>query len=222
MQGRGAFEAMTNQDVIIVGGGPVGIYLAIRLKEKNLKVLVVEKNKTIGIPRFCSGLISKEAYEKFDLPKNLIQNRLNSAWVFSPMEKRLYFKNRNIEVFVVNRTLLDQALYKKAKSKGVKFLLYHDCADVRIADDYAETDIISMEDKKMTRKRAPLCVLATGVNYRLHRRLGIEGPSSFLDWSALPWPGSRNWVASAPARWAAGGGSPCWVEQPWAAWPWDC
>ena len=56
-------------DVIIVGAGPVGIYTSIKLAQEGLGVLVIEEDMEIGKPRFCTGLISKEAFDKFSLPK---------------------------------------------------------------------------------------------------------------------------------------------------------
>ena len=53
-------------DTIIIGGGPIGIYTALQLRKAGLKVLVVEKDEEIGIPRFCSGIISKKLFQRFD------------------------------------------------------------------------------------------------------------------------------------------------------------
>ena len=46
---------MQEYDVAIVGGGPVGGYVAERIAEKNFNVAVFEKNKHIGLPLNCAG-----------------------------------------------------------------------------------------------------------------------------------------------------------------------
>ena len=59
---------MTNQfDVIIVGAGPAGLECAHLLKNSNLSVLLLEKNKVIG-PKTCAGGIV-DTVEPLNLPE---------------------------------------------------------------------------------------------------------------------------------------------------------
>jgi flavin-dependent dehydrogenase len=50
---------MERYDVIIIGAGPAGLKCAEILGGSELKVLLIEKNKTIG-PKVCAGLMTSE------------------------------------------------------------------------------------------------------------------------------------------------------------------
>ena len=58
-------------DVIVIGGGPSGLNSASLLAEKGLDVLLLEKKKEIGHKVICTGIIGREAFERFDLPASL-------------------------------------------------------------------------------------------------------------------------------------------------------
>ncbi len=55
-------------DVIIIGAGPAGLQCAEQLKDSNLSVLLIEKEKIIG-PKLCAGGLTKLA-AAFDIPED--------------------------------------------------------------------------------------------------------------------------------------------------------
>ncbi len=70
---------MHNFDTIIIGGGPSGLQTTHFLSANNLKVALFEKDPGIGMDMVCSGVISKEAFQRFDLPTDSIKGRLKEA-----------------------------------------------------------------------------------------------------------------------------------------------
>ena len=60
---------MLEYDVSIVGGGPIGGYVAGEIARKDFKVAVFEKNKEIGIPINCAGLVTPRVFEFLDITK---------------------------------------------------------------------------------------------------------------------------------------------------------
>lgn len=168
-------------DVVIIGGGPVGIYTSIRLARSGLHILVVEEDAYIGRPRFCTGLISKEAFVRFCLPKEAIENEFHSARIFSPLGSQLCLDTRGIQVYVTDRTIFDQGLYQQAKGLGVKFLLDCHCLGFKINDNYVEERIALDGTETIIKSQA--AILATGIKYNLHRSLGLKPPENFLDCS---------------------------------------
>ena len=50
-------------DVIVIGAGPVGGYLAWKLTEKGLSVLLVEEHAEIGRPFQCAGMVNPSAMD---------------------------------------------------------------------------------------------------------------------------------------------------------------
>ena len=53
-------------DVIIVGAGPVGGYLARKFREENFDVLILEEHDQIGRPFQCAGLVNPKSMERVD------------------------------------------------------------------------------------------------------------------------------------------------------------
>lgn len=170
-------------DVTIIGAGPVGIYTSIKLAKGGLRVLVIEEDTQIGKPRFCTGLISKEAFDKFSLPKEAIEDEFSSAWVFSPLGSKVCLESKKILVYVTDRTKFDFGLYNQAKEAGVEFLLNSYCRGIKINNDYAEEFISS--DGASSIVKSEMVVLSTGIRYNLHRSLGFAPPANFLDCSQI-------------------------------------
>jgi len=78
-------------DVLIVGGGPIGTYTAYQLADKGFDVVVVEKKNQIGEDIVCAGVISKEAFKRYDLPAESILSRIDSFTFISPFGQRLEY-----------------------------------------------------------------------------------------------------------------------------------
>lgn len=166
-------------DVAIVGGGPIGIHTAIRLADSGLNVTIIEDDATIGKPRWCTGLVSEDIFDIFNISKDSLQNRLYSAKVVSPFGTEMTFTNDKMRVCAIDRTKFDQELYNKAKSKGVGFLLNSHCFDIKI--DHSSVKLSVKSGKRPLYLYAKLCVLATGVKYDLHKKLELGLPDHFLD-----------------------------------------
>ena len=166
-------------DVSIVGGGPIGIHTAIRLADAGIGVTIIEDDSIIGEPRWCTGLISEDVFDIFDISRDSLQNRLFSARVISPLGNEMKFVNRRMKACIIDRTKFDQELYNKAKKKGVRFLLSTHCFDIEKNSSHIKLSLKSNNEPSYL--YAKLCVLATGIKYDLHSKIGLGQPSQFLD-----------------------------------------
>ena len=173
----------TRYDVIVIGAGPVGIYTSFKLAQAGLSVLAIEEDSCIGKPRFCTGLIGKEAFVRFDLPREAIENEFNSAWINSPLGFKACLKTKNSQVYVTDRTKFDHGLYLRAVKAGVKFLMSCHCQGLKINHDYVQGDI--RFDGSSIKVRSEIAILATGIKYNLHRLSGFSAPANFLDCSQV-------------------------------------
>jgi len=169
-------------DVIIVGAGPIGIYASTRLAEAGFSVLVIEEDAQIGKPRFCTGLISKEAFDQFPLPEGAIEEEFSSATIFSPSGLKLRLKSKS-PVYATDRTTFDQGLYHRAREAGVKFLLSCRCLALKVNNDFAEAKVALDASERTI--RAEVIILATGIKYSLHKFVGLTLPPDFLDCSQV-------------------------------------
>ena len=170
-------------DVMVIGAGPVGIYASIRIAEAGFRVLAIEEDAQIGKPRFCTGLISKEAFDQFLLPEGAIEEEFNFATIFSPSGLKLRLKSKS-PVYATDRTTFDQGLYHRAKEAGVKFLLNCRCLALKVNNDFAEARVAALGASERT-VRAEVIILATGIKYSLHKFVGLTLPPDFLDCSQV-------------------------------------
>lgn len=178
-----AARLSSKYDVVIIGAGPVGIYTAIKLTKAGFRILVIEEDAQVGKPRFCTGLISKEAFDRFYLPREAIENEFNSAWIISPFGKMVCLKSKTIQVYATDRAVFDHRLYLQAKEAGVEFLLNCYCSGLKLNDNYVEERITF--DGQETTIKSEVAVLATGIKYNLHRCVGLNAPAKFLDCSQI-------------------------------------
>jgi len=96
------------RDVSIVGGGPVGLFLAKELQD--LDVRVYEEHQSIGEPVQCSGLVSRNIDELIDVPKECILNTVKGARLVSPSGKSFEVSRGREEAYVIDRTVFDKKL----------------------------------------------------------------------------------------------------------------
>jgi len=80
-------------DVITVGAGPAGSYMAYKLASSGYNVAVFEEKSAPGLNACCTGIISTECFESLDLDTDVILSKVNSAKFFSPFRKMLKIPN---------------------------------------------------------------------------------------------------------------------------------
>ena len=76
-------------DVIIIGGGPTGSYVAYKLAGMGYGVAGVERKERLGEPVCCTGIISRECVSSFAIDDSVILRRANSVRLFSPSGRLL-------------------------------------------------------------------------------------------------------------------------------------
>ena len=105
-------ENLDTFDICIVGGSIAGNYLSYLLSKTNLKILVIEEHKEIGLPLQCAGIISQKLNNLTILPNELILNRVKVAKIVSPNERSIKLSGNEVP-YVIDRTGLDFFFMKK-------------------------------------------------------------------------------------------------------------
>ena len=162
-------------DVIVVGAGPAGLYAALCLAREGLDVLVVEEHHAIGLPTHCTGVVSVEIEEFYKVPDSAILHRPRVCRMVSPSERTYEFPANGEEILVIDRAAFDQSLHFQARQAGVEVRC--GCRVVGLTSGAGGVET-AMEDGAPVRAR--LAILASGVAYRIQRRLGWGLPSHFL------------------------------------------
>jgi len=122
-------------DVVIIGAGPAGLAAAEILAKANKKVIVLEKNKSIG-QKVCAGGLTIKDLNEFKLPKTTVEKEFQQIM--------LHIGKRSIKmelnepwVWTCNREKLGQWQAKQAIKAGARIIL--DCAALKINDGFVST-----------------------------------------------------------------------------------
>jgi len=165
-------------DFIIVGAGPVGSYLANSLLEENFSVALFERKKEVGEGVICSGIIGKDAYEKFALPGKAIIREISSLKLFSPSLIELDYCKEKPFAYVVDRKIFDKELFARVvNGKSESFL---GCNVFDIARTKGGIEVTYSKGNEKFRRSARCIVIASGTSFSLHKNIGISVPEKML------------------------------------------
>ncbi len=104
-------------DVIVVGGGAIGLYTAKLCEDMGYKVVILEEDREIGKPLKCSGLVSRNIERFFpDIREwGVIENRVDSAVLHSRRSELVLKKAK--AAYVINRMKFDKRLSESVVSE---------------------------------------------------------------------------------------------------------
>ncbi|WP_346210582.1 NAD(P)/FAD-dependent oxidoreductase [Gelidibacter algens] len=166
-------------DVLIIGGGLAGLSAAIHLQKQGFDVMLIEKNE-YPKHKVCGEYISNEVlpylnYLGVDVfalgAKNITKFEVSSA------KSKLIAANLPLGGFGISRYALDEALYLKAKSVGVLFVV-DTVMEVQFLDDQ-----FSVETKENGKYTSKIVIGAYGKRTNLDVKLNrnfIKNKSPYL------------------------------------------
>ncbi|MEA2004298.1 MAG: NAD(P)/FAD-dependent oxidoreductase [archaeon] len=126
---------MLRTDILIIGAGPAGTYLAEKLASKGIGTTIIEKKKEIG-KHACSGLVSTRIDNHIKIEKGLIENKIRGA-TFHSKDTELTIKRDRTQAYVLNRPEFDKKMAEKAESAGAKIITGNAFENYKIKDSHA-------------------------------------------------------------------------------------
>ena len=172
-------------DVVIIGGGPAGLFAGARLAAAGFRTALLEEHASVGEPVHCTGVLAADAFDEFNLSRRSLLNQLTTARFHSPAGHEISYSGDRVEAVVIDRRAFDQDLLERATSEGVVIERGARVTSVRIDGAGVTVRTPSREH------RARACILACGANYALHRQVGFGMPRLFLHTAQLEVPAAR-------------------------------
>ncbi|MEM3506133.1 MAG: NAD(P)/FAD-dependent oxidoreductase [Candidatus Bathyarchaeia archaeon] len=116
---------MKSLDVLTIGAGPCGSFTAFKIASQGFKVILCEEHEEVGVPTHCAGHVSIDGFKRIgiNIPRNVIQNEIYGAILYSPKGKELIIERKKPVSLVIDRAYFDKYLSMLAVNKGAQLLL---------------------------------------------------------------------------------------------------
>jgi geranylgeranyl reductase family protein len=173
-------------DAVVIGAGPAGLYAGLRLAQNGLRVALLEEHHVVGRPVHCTGILAREAFDEFDISRDVILNELTTARFISPSGRDVVYRPRAVEAVAIDRPAFDAGLAERAARAGVTFI-----HGARVTDVTRDAYGVAVTAAGHPVVAARACVLACGGRYALHRQLGLSVPSIYLHTAQKEVPAAR-------------------------------
>jgi len=160
-------------DVIVVGGGPAGTTAARYAAQEGLSVLLLEKDRDIGVPVRCGEAVTDEGLRIFHEPQERwIKSTIKRLRLIPPSEKAIDLNLQQIG-YILDRRVFDYDLGEYASQAGAQIVTKAYVTGLIIKNDFVSgvTGIFMGQPFNIESK---LVIAADGVESRVGRWAGLK------------------------------------------------
>ena len=173
-------QIKNSYDVVIVGAGPSGSTAARFAAEKGLSVLVLEKDREIGVPVRCAEAVSHEGLIEFLEPESdFISAEITEMSFIAPDETRIDMLSGG-KGYVLDRTRFEKRLADIAAANGAEFLTNAYVYGLLFDDEKVSGVKFKYLDEDYE-VNAKIVIAADGVESRVGRWAGLKTHVDFRD-----------------------------------------
>lgn len=148
-----------NNDVLVVGAGPVGCIAAGHIARQGHSVLILEDHHAIGRPMQCGGLVSPRLREMVEFEIDVL-NAVSGAHVHAPSGEVLTLSAQEGRAIVIDRTRFDEDAAAWAVEQGAEIRLGSRVTRVQVGESGVTAHT------------------ARGTSFHSHLIIGADGPAS--------------------------------------------
>ena len=165
-------------DVIVIGAGPVGGYLAWKLTGKGLSVLLVEEHSEIGRPFQCAGMVNPSAMDRIGA-FDTVMTRIWGARMYSPSGTEIAIGDPNTtRTWSVCRKLFDERVVQLSLDSGADLLLSSRPIKADVTDSGVE--VLIDNDGKTNQFNCRMLCGADGAHSWVRRTFKMGRPKELL------------------------------------------
>lgn len=110
---------MEQYDVVVVGGGPSGAAVARDIAATGYRVAILERDRDIGQPVQCSGLVTERTLAAAGISREIAHNQLVGAAIHAPSGARYDIGGDRVHAYVLDRTTFDLGMMIQALELNV-------------------------------------------------------------------------------------------------------
>jgi len=167
-------------DVIVVGGGPAGSMAARFAARAGVSVLMLEKDREIGIPVRCAeGVGDKGLRSVVDINPNWIAQKITTVKLYSPAGMEVFFETDEVG-YILNRKIFDPGLAELAALAGTE-IITKAYVNGLLQENGQVTGVRVRTGGKEFQVKAGIVIGAVGVKSRVGRWAGIKTWEKLID-----------------------------------------
>ncbi len=167
-------------DIVVVGAGPAGSIAAKYAAEKGVSVLVLEKDREVGIPVRCGEAVRRTSFIQFVEP--------DEKWIASEIKKFAFVAPNNGKVvldypetgYVLNRKIFDVELARQASATGALFVT-RAYVNGLILENGKVCGVKFEYNGEQKTIKSKIVIAADGVESRVGRWAGLQTNIDFRD-----------------------------------------
>ncbi len=161
-------------DVVIIGGGPAGAVTARYAAENGASVLILERDREVGIPVRCAEGVSHAGIEPFiNIDEKWISTVIKGASLHAPDGNYVEMYNNGLG-YVLERRVFDRALIDLACSKGAVMLTKADALSLQRDADKQINGVYFNHLNQLHTVKCKIVIGADGVESQVGKWAGID------------------------------------------------